>query len=156
MSEVVADASPLIALQQISRLPVARTLFGSVIIPPAVAREIAPSVPRVPWLVEQGLAHPVAPLVLRANLGPDESEAIGLALERRAETLIVDERAALRVAEGLGLRVIGTLGILLAAKRKGLLAAVRPCIDDLLEQGFWVAPRIVERALSDAGEGTDV
>jgi predicted nucleic acid-binding protein len=56
------------------------------------------------------------------------------------------------VAEALGLSVVGTLGVLLAAKRTGLVAEVRPLVDELLRQGFWVAPRLVKLALLAAGE----
>ena len=71
------------------------------IVPPAVAREIQPSVPGVPWIIERALAQPVAPLVLRASLGAGESEALSLAVEARAGRLLVDERAARRAAEAL-------------------------------------------------------
>jgi predicted nucleic acid-binding protein len=149
---VVADASPLIALQQIGQLQLLRALFTEIVVPPAVAREIQPSVAPVPWIVERASTQSIAPLVLRASLGPGESEALGLALEIRARYLLVDERAARRTAEALGLHVVGTLGILLAAKRKGLVTEVRPLVDDLIRHGFWVAPRLVKRVLSAAGE----
>lgn len=149
---VVADASPLIAFQQIGQLHLLETVFTEVIVPPAVAREIQPSVPPVPWIIQRPLAQPIAPLVLRASLGAGESEALSLAVELRAGRLLVDERAARRTAEALGLSVIGTLGVLLAAKRKGLVAGVRPLVDELLRQGFWVSPRLVRQALSAAGE----
>jgi predicted nucleic acid-binding protein len=67
---VVADASPLIALHQIGEFRLLRALFTELIVPPAVAREIIPSVPTVSWVVERVLGQPIAPLVLRANLGP--------------------------------------------------------------------------------------
>ena len=149
---VVADASPLIALQQIGQLHLLQALFSEVIVPPAVAREIQPSVPGVPWIIERALAQPVAPLVLRASLGAGESEALSLAVEARAGRLLVDERAARRAAEALGLSVVGTLGVLLAAKRKGLIAELRPLVDELARQGFWVSPRLVRQALLAAGE----
>jgi uncharacterized protein len=82
---VVADASPLIALQQIGQLRLLRAVFTELVVPPAVAREILASVPTVPWVVERVLAQPIAPLVLRANLGAGESEALGLAVEIRAD-----------------------------------------------------------------------
>jgi predicted nucleic acid-binding protein len=56
------------------------------------------------------------------------------------------------VAAALGLSVVGTLGVLLAAKRTGEVAEVRSLIDELLRQGFWVAPRLVKEALLAAGE----
>ncbi len=154
-ASVVADASPLIALQQIGQLSVLQAIFTEVIVPPAVAREIQPSVPSVPWIVERPLAQAIAPLVLRASLGAGESEALSLAMEVHADRLLVDERAARRAARALGLAVIGTLGVLLAAKRKGLITEVRSPLDDLLRQGFWVSPRLVRQALSAAGEGTE-
>ena len=150
---VVADASPLIAFQQIGRLQLLRAVFGELIVPPSVIREILASVPPEPWIVERALTQPVVPLVLRANLGAGQSEALSLAMEIGAERLLVDERAARRVAGTLGLRVVGTLGVLLAAKRKGLIVELRPLLDQLLHQGFWIAPRLVKQALITAGEG---
>ena len=152
MTAHVADASPLIALQQIGRLPLLEALFTEIVVPPAVAREIAPSVPRVPWVIQRPLTQPIAPLVLRASLGAGESEAISLALEIHANTLLVDERAARRLAAAVGLHVVGTLGVLLAAKRKALLPAIKPAVDSLLEKGFWISPAVVEHALAAAGE----
>lgn len=67
-ASVVADASPLIAFQQIGQLSLLQAIFTEVIVPPAVAREIQPSVPSVPWIVERPLAQAIAPLVLRASL----------------------------------------------------------------------------------------
>lgn len=154
MTGVVADASPLIAFAQIGQIHLLQALFTSLFVPPAVAREIAPTVPSQPWIVERHLAQPIPPAVLQASLGSGESEAISLSLELHAHHLVVDEKAARRLAEGLGLAVIGTLGILLAAKRKGLIAAVRPHVDALLQQNFWISPQIVERALAETGEGT--
>ncbi len=78
---VVADASPLIALQQIGMLDLLRSEFGEVVVPPAVAREIRPSVPSLPWITERPLGQPLASRVLRASLGPGESEALSLAVE---------------------------------------------------------------------------
>lgn len=152
MTGVVADASPLIAFQQIGHLPLLQALFTSLLVPPAVAREIALSVPSQPWIVERQPTPPLAPRVLQATLGTGESEAISLALELRADRLIVDEKAARHLAQGLGLRVIGTLGVLLAAKRKGLIPAARPLVEALLEKNFWISPPLVERALAEIGE----
>jgi hypothetical protein len=116
---VVADASPLIAFRQIGELRLLRAVFTELTVPPAVAREILPSVPAVPWVMERALAQPIAPFVLRASLGAGESEALSLAAEIRADRLLLDERAARRVAEALGLSVVGTLGVLLAAGEEG-------------------------------------
>jgi predicted nucleic acid-binding protein len=68
--------------------------------------------------------------------------------------LRVDEKAARHLAEALGLNVLGTLGVLLAAKRKGLIPAARPLVEALLERNFWISPQLVERALAGIGEGS--
>ena len=73
MSGVVAAASPLIAFAQIGHLPLLQALFTTLLAPSAVAREIAPSVPRQPWIVERQPTQPLAPQVLQATLGAGES-----------------------------------------------------------------------------------
>ena len=149
---VVSNSSPLIALEQIGNLNLLQKLFATVLIPPAVTRETT-SVVLPSWITEGPLTQPIGPQILHASLGPGESEAISLALEVRARWVILDDRPARRLAAALNLPVIGTLGVLLASKRRGFLLAVRPCIDALVNHGFRVAPDLYERVLSDAGEG---
>lgn len=151
MTLVVSDASPVIAFQQIDELKLLQGLFGEVIIPPAVVGELAGlSLP--PWIKARSLQQPLAGEILHACLGAGESEAIGLAQEIDASWLLLDERAGRRLAQALGLRVAGTLGLLNRAKEKGLLAAVRPHVETLVRTGFYTTPALVQRILSDAGE----
>jgi predicted nucleic acid-binding protein len=149
---VISNASPLIALEQIGHLDLLKGLFPTVLIPPAVVREVAPTVTLPTWVSEHTLTQPIGPQILRAALGLGESEAICLALEISAQWVILDERPARRLAQALGLPVIGTLGILLASKRRGLLTAVRPCIDALVNLGFHISPGLYDLVLADAGE----
>ncbi len=151
MSGVVSDASPLIALHQIGNLGLLGTLFGTVLIPPAVARE-ALSVERPAWIVERSLTKPMAPPVARARLGLGESEALSLAMEVGADRVIIDELAGRILAQRLGLPLVGTLGILLAAKRKGLIPAIREPIDTLRRGGFRVANDLYGDLLQRADE----
>ena len=106
---VVSNASPLIALEQIAHLHLLHELFAAVLIPPAVVREIAPTVTLPTWVNERARTQPIGPQILRASLGPGESEAISLALEVGAQWVLLDERPARRLAQALGLPVIGTL-----------------------------------------------
>jgi hypothetical protein len=149
---VVSDASPLIALGQVGELRLLQGLFGEVVIPPAVAREVAPGVALPSWVKTRALQQPVAGEILRASLGAGESEAISLAQELRAEWLLLDELPGRRLAQALGLRVAGTLGLLNRAKEKGLLAAVRPHVEALVRGGFYATPALVARILREAGE----
>lgn len=156
MATVVADASPLIALHQIGQLSLLSRLFGEVMVPPAVAHEATPSLPERPaWLGTVALAQPISSEILRASLGPGESEALSLALELHADVLILDDRQARRLGLGLGLPVVGTAGILRRAKRAGFIPAVRPLLDQLLGFGFHLSPAIRAKILEDAGETRD-
>jgi predicted nucleic acid-binding protein len=151
VSGVVSDTSPLIALHQIGQLRLLGTIFGTILVPPAVVRE-AVGVERPSWIVERPLTRPLAPAVLRAGLGRGESEAISLALELSADRVLLDDLPARNLAQRLNIPLIGTLGILLAAKRKGLIPAIREPIDTLRRGGFRVANELYENLLRSAGE----
>jgi uncharacterized protein len=153
MAAVVADTSPLIALHQIGQLQLLERLFGEVLVPPAVAREAAPSLPEPPaWIRTVTPTQPIGSEVLRASLGPGESEALSLALELRADIVILDDRQARRLASGLGLHVAGTGGILLRAKRAGFIPAVRPLVEQLLAFDFHLSQTIRNEILAAADE----
>ena len=152
MTLVVSDSSPLIALSQIQQLRLLHSLFGEVVIPEAVAREVAPAVRLPEWIITRPLAMRVDIEILHAKLGPGESEAITLASQDRADWLLLDERPGRRIAQALGLRVAGTLGLLVRAKQKRLLTAVRPSLEALVREGFYATPALVARILEAAGE----
>ena len=149
---VVSNSSPIIALAELQRLELLRDLFGELAVPSTVVIETASVTPLPAWVHEVKLTQPLAPRVLIAGLGPGESEAVSLALETSPPWLILDDRPARRLASALGLSIIGTLGILLAAKRKGLLPALKQVLDDLMQTGFFVALALYRQVLSDAGE----
>jgi len=88
----------------------------------------------------------------RAGLGAGEREAIALALALQASRILLDDQPARRLAFSLGMPVVGTLGLLLAAKRRALLPTVRPTLDALVNAGFRAAPELYEQILRDAGE----
>jgi predicted nucleic acid-binding protein len=149
---VVSNSSPLIALQQIHRLDLLQELFHEILIPSAVAREAATSVAGIPWIRIQTLAGPVLPETQRSSLGQGEREAPTLAKELKADIVILDDDPARRIGFRLGLPVMGTVGILLLAKQRGLLPAVKPLLRDLIEADFFLSPQIYEMVLKGAGE----
>ena len=90
---------------------------------------------------------------LSAEIDLGEAEAIVLALERRADLLLVDERRGRRIAAKLGLRATGLLGTLAEAKRRGLVARVKPLLDDLrLRAGFWIGEDLYAEVLTALDE----
>jgi predicted nucleic acid-binding protein len=103
---VVSHSSPLIAFAAIEQLNLFPALFESVLIPPAVALEIAPSMPTLPtWLRVESLRMLLPEVVLRRSLGDGEREALALAVEIRAERILLDDPPARRVAFELSLLV---------------------------------------------------
>lgn len=151
MSGVVADTSPLVALHQISLLSILPALFGVVLIPKAVAQE-ALSVKLEPWIEVKPLQGPIPDRIRQANIGLGETEAISLAVEIGAARLIVDDLQARRLATSLGLSIIGTTGLLLAAKQRGLIPSVREPLGALLDLGFRLHPDVQRAVLVSAGE----
>lgn len=84
--------------------------------------------------------------------GPGESEALALALEVHADLILIDDKAARRLASSLHLPVLGVLGLLLKAKDAALIPAVRPRLDALRKLPFHISPWLHEAVLRDAGE----
>jgi len=148
---VVSNSSPIIALSGIGQLELLKQLFTQVVVPPAVARETSIS-NQIDWITVVPLAQPLASGISGAGLGLGESEAISLAMEHGATWLLIDDKPARRLAAQLGLPILGTLGVLLACKRRGLLPNVRPSIDAIIQFGFRVSPALRKRVLEDAGE----
>jgi predicted nucleic acid-binding protein len=91
--------------------------------------------------------------VLLRDLDRGESETLALALEVDAELVLMDEHDGRRVAQRLGLRTVGVLGVLLEAKKRGLLREVRPCLEALRhDAGFYLSNGVYRSVLELAGE----
>jgi hypothetical protein len=151
--EVISNSSPLIALTQIGQLDLLRRLHSRVLIPPAVAREVEPTVAQFPtWITVRELAQPLQPSTVAASIGPGEREVISLGLELGDALLILDEQPARRLAGSVGLRVIGTVGLLMAGEERGFLANVRPELDRLRAVRFFMDQELYDRVVAQAGE----
>jgi predicted nucleic acid-binding protein len=160
LAEVVADAGPLIAFGRIDRLELLPQVLGRVLVPDVVAQECAadpqqPGARAISAALKSGLISrvpdPEASERAFAVLDAGESAAIGLALQRSAAVLI-DEKLGRRIAANLGVAVIGSAGVLLAAKRRGLVEAVGPIIDAFTENGYRFSPDLVHAVRVRAGE----
>lgn len=133
---IISDTSAITNLAAIQHLDLLSQLYNRVTIPEAVYLELAkiePPVPgtlevqTVPWIkVRQVLNREVVErLRVEAKLDPGESEAIALALELNADLLLIDERRGRAEANRLGVRITGLLGILVEAKQRKLIVAVK-------------------------------
>lgn len=149
----VCNASPLIVFHQIGRLELARAVLDNVLIPPAVASEIAPSLGVPPsWVQIRSSSFALDPMPWWSSLDRGEIEAIALALDLPASLVLLDDRLARRAAHQLGLNVVGSLGVLLQAHQRGLIGTVRPDLDAMIEAGFHVSRALYGEILAIAHE----
>ena len=144
----VVDTSCLIGLEGVARLDILQALFDPVIVPPAVAREFGTP---LPWLRVEAPTNHTLISALKMLLDEGEAEAIALASEL-GHTIVLDDSQARAAARNLGLKVVGTIGLLLKAKRGGVIPSVRPVIEDLELHGFYLSAALREEALRLAGE----
>ena len=145
----VTNSTCLIGLERIERLDILPQVFDTVFAPPAVAKEVQAS---VDWLRVQAVANPYVVTALRTQMDEGEAEAIALALELSDVLLILDDKKARRVAQQMGMKVIGTVGMLLRAKRQGIIAEVKPLFIKLTEVNFRLSQGIIQEALRLSGE----
>jgi len=158
---VVSNTSPILNLTMVGHGGLLRDLYSEVFIPEAVASELRaiqaeqqdPGNAIPSWVGTRSVAN--VPLVhaLQLELDAGESEAIVLALETRADLVLLDERKARAVAARMGVRFIGLLGVLLEAKRRRHIPTVKPLLDSLtVKAGFWLGSHLYARVLREAGE----
>jgi uncharacterized protein len=159
---IVSNASPLITLARIGQLDLLRQLYNDIIIPEAVWHEVvvegtnqpgAEVVSSAAWVVRRAVTNRPLVQALQQELDAGEAEAIALAVEIGSALLLMDERLGRDTARHFGIRYTGVLGILIEAKHKGLVQAIKPLMDALRDlAGFHVSEALYQRVLQDAGE----
>jgi hypothetical protein len=165
VSVVVSDSSPLNYLALLSDFNLLRTLYGSLVIPPAVYHEVVESGAAYPvsiavqeamgnWISVAQAPEPTHVAALRdeCRLDGGESEAILVAESLGNVPLLMDEQRGVRCARSRGLTVIRTPLIYADAKILGLIGSVRLKLDDLRVEGFRLSDRHFEMILREVGE----
>ena len=159
---IVSDTSPIANLIQIGALHILHQLFGRVIIPPTVEREVLALkmfdidltefedsdwievvFPKDNFLVTQ----------MKIELDAGESEAIVLAKELNADYLLIDERLGTKKAHEVDLQTVGLLGVLIKAKSENHIEKVKPILDALInDAGFWIGTKLYHTVLKSVDE----
>jgi hypothetical protein len=155
---LVSNSTPLIAFARIGELDLLRRTIGHVVIPIAVRDEIigatnragADEVQRAAWIEVRTPARVGGDLT--ALLDQGEAQTIALAEELGATEVLLDERAARALASARGLKVIGSAGLLVRAKERGLIDAVRPYLERMRAEGVRFSDRFVRALLNEIGE----
>jgi uncharacterized protein len=155
---IVSDTSALSNLAIVDHLWLLEAVYQTVIIPDAVASELAAArnstvsaILQLHWIHTQSLTNSQLADQLQQERGLDagEAHAIALALELQADDLLIDERLGRQEAVRLGLSIIGIIGILLVAKQRSLIPQVQPVMNALINQaGFRVSPQLYQRVLA--------
>lgn len=151
---VVSDTSPITALLTVGQIELLHRLYGDVKIPPAVDAELRAYHVELPDFI-QTVAVEQGSLLdqLQATLDRGEAEAIVLAKALNADLLLMDEAMGRQAARLEHMPVIGLMGVLLIAKKKGLLSSVRDLVERLeREAGFYLSRTVKAQVISAAGE----
>lgn len=156
----ISNTSPLLYLHLIQHLSILQKLYQQVVIPPAVAAELAvggsqginvPDPHQIDWFrIEAVQAPQLIPVI--TDLGAGEAEVIGLALEHPGSLIFLDDQLGRRIARLNGLKLTGTLGIVVKAKQAGHLKEVKPLISALQQAGLWLHHSLIDIVLKQAGE----
>lgn len=156
---IVSDTSIITNLIQLGQLSLLEKLYGKIVLPAKVLDELArvsgqvELVKDAPWIAIKSISDQVLYNRLEAQLDPGESEAIVLAIESKADLLLIDERKGRTIARQHGILITGLMGILIEAKSEGHIKNVKPMLDRLiLEIGFWIGPNLYQHILKAVNE----
>ncbi len=161
MQKVVSNSSPLIHLAKIERLDLLKDYFEIVSIPEAVYRECIVDgkdreevglIKGAEWIKVIRVGNSKLVKLLRASLDEGESEAIALSLEVGADLVLLDDCGAREKARLFGLKITGTIGVLLKAKKENKIKLLGEELRRLRETGFWIGSELEARLLQEAGE----
>ncbi|MCL1820852.1 MAG: DUF3368 domain-containing protein [Oscillospiraceae bacterium] len=148
---VIVNSTPILGLQGIGRLELLQEVFGEITIPEAVRREVTVKNAHIlddyVWIHIAQITNHSMKESFTSALHDGEVEVIILAKEHNAKLVILDDKLARQHARYLGLDVIGTVGVLLRAKRMGIISEVRPLLDSLIQTDFYLSDAIYSEAL---------
>ncbi len=156
---VVSDATPIIAFSRIDKLKLLQQIVGEIIIPEEVSKELfeykkadVKSIKHCKWIRVEKVKSGNDVELLLPTLDRGESEVIILSKELKADLVIIDELSARKVAMMLDLPLIGTVGLLIAAREKGLIEKVKPLWDEMITQGIRYGKEFYRKVLEEIGE----
>lgn len=158
--KAIINASPLIFLSRSHHLDLLQAFADEIWVPEPVAMEIlqrgqqditARVIEQTEWLITQPVTT-TPTIITEWRLGAGESSVLALANEHPGTETIIDDLAGRKCAASLNIPVRGTLGIVLTAKKRGLIPKARPVIEDMMITGLYLSRKVMDRALSRVGE----
>lgn len=139
---IIIDTSSLIALERINLLQILCKIYKEVVIPESVIKEFGNL--SLPCLSARKVESNVIKLLITdLNLGKGEADVIALANQTRLK-VVIDDSKARKIAENMGLKLTGTIGVLLKAERSGLIESAYKKTVELREKGFYVSEELLK------------
>ncbi|MTJ24080.1 MULTISPECIES: DUF3368 domain-containing protein [unclassified Dolichospermum] len=160
INRIIINSSPLIVLFKSQQAELLPQLFTEILVPEGVFEEVTQGreediasrqLSTVPW-IQRVVIDSIAPEVAAWDLGKGESQVLSLASKNSDYAAIVDDRAARRCGQSLTIITMGTGGLLILAKRRGLISSVSPRIEALRNAGLWLSDSMVNILKHQAGE----
>jgi uncharacterized protein len=156
--KVFSNTTPFIALSSIGRLDLLPALFQTIHVCESVVAECragggipVPDLSGLEWTRPMRFKPlPGLPMIMELDQG--ERDTILAALQERADLVLIDERLGRNIAEYYGLRITGTLGVLLRAKKEGMIDSFRQSVLDMQRQGIRYSQALVEKLCHRIGE----
>ncbi|MDR1176070.1 MAG: DUF3368 domain-containing protein [Treponema sp.] len=144
-------------------MDILKALYKTILVPQAVYQEIEAGKDRsfytdlgkLDWITIKHIKSPHERMYL-FDLDDGEAETLILAQEQNADLVIIDEKCGRRYAGQLGIPVTGTIGILLKAKKQGIITGIAPLLQELIDKQSWIGAELVKKAIELAGEGLSV
>ena len=161
MRRVIVNSTPIILLSNINQLELLKQLYETITIPQAVYDEVTAKPDSAcqnlknhfDWIKVEKIRNPIQKKMYEAKLHDGEVEVMILAQEEpKADLVILDDNSAKKTAKFLELSVTGTLGVLVKAKQLNYIEKVKPLMDALIANGFFVTQNVYSMVLEQAVE----
>ena len=159
MPRIVSNTTPLISLMKISQIEILKKIYSEIVIPEAVYKEIEAGkhkefyrdLSKIDWIKIQSIKdkHSIDYFL---DLDVGEAEAIILATEIGADLIIMDEKLGRLHAKKAGIKVTGTIGVLIKAKEMGLIPKLRPLLLQLTKKNIWISDVLISQVCKTVDE----
>lgn len=159
MPKIVSNTTPIISLLKIGKLQILKDLYGRISIPQEVYNEVEAGkskkfyadLSKIEWIEIEEIQN-VKSFSYFLDLDKGEAAAIILATEAEADLIILDETLGRFHARHAGLKVTGTVGILIKAKKSGYITELKPLLLELRAKSVWLSDSFIEEILKLANE----
>ena len=161
MRKVILNTTPLIALCHVGKLGLLQKIYGEVMIPQAVYRELSEKKESIckkqvdaslDWISVEKIENQMAKSMFKTQLHDGEVEVMILAKEKNADVVIIDDANAKKYAKYLHLPVTGTLGVLIKAKRQGYICELKSIIQEMIDKNIYISDKLMRLCLEQVNE----